>query len=78
MLNSSHSLKAEIQTSGLNLCLLDGSLGEMHGMKIARLFNFALEAGIPVIGLCDSGGARITVDRFSMRLEKLEIRAHKL
>ncbi|RLI88414.1 MAG: methylmalonyl-CoA carboxyltransferase [Archaeoglobales archaeon] len=39
--------------------VLGGSLGEMHGMKIARLFDFALEAGIPVIGLCDSGGARI-------------------
>ncbi|AEA46811.1 acyl-CoA carboxylase subunit beta [Archaeoglobus veneficus] len=39
--------------------VLGGSLGEMHGLKIARLLDFALDAGIPVIGLCDSGGARI-------------------
>jgi len=39
--------------------VLGGSLGEMHGLKIAHLLDFALESGIPVIGLCDSGGARI-------------------
>lgn len=39
--------------------VMGGSLGEMHGMKIAYLLDFAAKVGIPVIGLNDSGGARI-------------------
>lgn len=36
-----------------------GSLGEMHARKIARLMDLALRTGVPVVGLIDSGGARI-------------------
>ncbi len=36
-----------------------GSLGEMHGLKICKVLDLALRTGIPVIGLNDSGGARI-------------------
>jgi len=36
-----------------------GSLSEMHAQKIVRLLDLALENGLPVIGLNDSGGARI-------------------
>lgn len=36
-----------------------GSLGEMHGQKIARLMDLAVSAGAPIVGLIDSGGARI-------------------
>jgi len=36
-----------------------GSLGEAHAEKIARLMDKALEVGAPLIGLNDSGGARI-------------------
>lgn len=36
-----------------------GSLGEMHAAKICKIMDMAAEAGCPVIGLCDSGGARI-------------------
>lgn len=36
-----------------------GALGEMHGQKIARLMDLAARNGAPVIGLNDSGGARI-------------------
>ncbi|MEE2748244.1 MAG: acyl-CoA carboxylase subunit beta [Candidatus Thermoplasmatota archaeon] len=36
-----------------------GSLGEMHGLKICKVLDMALKAGTPVIGLNDSGGARI-------------------
>ena len=39
--------------------VMGGSLGEMHGFKIAYLLDFAMKVGIPVIGLNDSGGARI-------------------
>ena len=36
-----------------------GSLGEMHGLKICKVMDMALKTGVPVIGLNDSGGARI-------------------
>ena len=36
-----------------------GSLGEMHAAKICKIMDMALRAGCPVVGLCDSGGARI-------------------
>ena len=36
-----------------------GSLGEMHGLKICKILDMALKAGTPIIGLNDSGGARI-------------------
>ena len=36
-----------------------GSMSESNALKICRLMDMALENGIPVIGLNDSGGARI-------------------
>jgi len=39
--------------------IMGGSLGESHGLKIAKILDLALENGAPVIGLNDSGGARI-------------------
>lgn len=39
--------------------VLGGSLGEVHAGKIARILQHAGRARIPVIGLIDSGGARI-------------------
>ncbi len=39
--------------------VMGGSLGEVHGKKIAALYDLALKIGVPVIGLIDSGGARI-------------------
>src|SRR5690606_12251833 len=36
-----------------------GSLSETHAEKICRIMDLALENGAPVIGLNDSGGARI-------------------
>src|SRR2546426_4723191 len=36
-----------------------GSLGEVHSEKICKIMDLALETGAPVIGLNDSGGARI-------------------
>jgi acetyl-CoA carboxylase carboxyltransferase component len=36
-----------------------GSLGEMHAKKICKVMDLALKAGIPLVGLNDSGGARI-------------------
>ena len=38
---------------------LGGSLGEMHASKISRILDHAERAKSPVVGLLDSGGARI-------------------
>ena len=36
-----------------------GSLGEVSGDKIIKIMEFALRGGMPIIGILDSGGARI-------------------
>ncbi len=36
-----------------------GSLGEVAGEKIIKVMEFALKTGVPILGLLDSGGARI-------------------
>ncbi|MFZ2324722.1 MAG: acyl-CoA carboxylase subunit beta [Ignavibacteriaceae bacterium] len=36
-----------------------GSLSETHAEKIVKLMKLAMKAGVPVVGLNDSGGARI-------------------
>jgi acetyl-CoA carboxylase carboxyltransferase component len=36
-----------------------GSLGEVHAAKICKIMDMAIKSGAPVIGLNDSGGARI-------------------
>ncbi|MGQ3229155.1 MAG: carboxyl transferase domain-containing protein, partial [Blastomonas fulva] len=36
-----------------------GSLSERHAQKICKIMDMALKVGAPVIGLNDSGGARI-------------------
>jgi len=36
-----------------------GSLGEMHSKKICKVMDLALKAGAPLVGINDSGGARI-------------------
>ena len=39
--------------------VLGGSLGEYHARKICNLIDTAMKVGAPVIGINDSGGARI-------------------
>src|SRR5215213_11069296 len=39
--------------------ILGGSLGEMAGKKIVKVMDHAVKAGAPIIGIIDSGGARI-------------------
>ncbi len=39
--------------------VMGGSLGEMHAKKICKVLDLALKTGAPVVGLNDSGGARI-------------------
>ncbi len=39
--------------------VIGGSLGEMHAAKIVKVQKMALKMGAPIIGINDSGGARI-------------------
>jgi methylmalonyl-CoA decarboxylase alpha subunit len=39
--------------------VVGGSLGEMHAAKICKAMDNALKVGAPIVGLNDSGGARI-------------------
>jgi acetyl-CoA carboxylase carboxyltransferase component len=54
------------QISGRPLCLyaqdftvLGGSVGAIHGRMICKAMDLALSTGVPLVGLNDSGGARI-------------------
>ncbi|MFH2009829.1 MAG: acyl-CoA carboxylase subunit beta [bacterium] len=42
-----------------NFTVFGGSLGEAHAAKIAKVMDQAVAVGAPIIGLNDSGGARI-------------------
>lgn len=39
--------------------ILGGSMGEMHAAKICKVIDMAVKTGAPIVGLLDSGGARI-------------------
>ncbi|MCL6634218.1 MAG: methylmalonyl-CoA carboxyltransferase [Peptococcaceae bacterium] len=39
--------------------VMGGTLGEMHAAKVCKVMDLALKCGAPVIGINDSGGARI-------------------
>ncbi|WP_166759119.1 carboxyl transferase domain-containing protein [Frigoribacterium faeni] len=39
--------------------IFGGSLGEVAGEKIIKVMELALKTGVPIIGILDSGGARI-------------------
>jgi acetyl-CoA carboxylase carboxyltransferase component len=39
--------------------VLGGTFSEVQGQKVAKIMDLAMEAGVPVIGINDSGGARI-------------------
>ena len=49
----------EIFAFAQDFTVYGGSLGEMHGLKICKVLDMALKTGRPVVGLNDSGGARI-------------------
>ncbi len=43
-----------------------GSLGNIHAQKICRVMDLAAETGSPIIGMIDSGGARIQEGVYSL------------
>lgn len=42
-----------------NFTVFGGSLGEAAGEKIVKIMQHAMKTGVPIIGILDSGGARI-------------------
>ena len=49
----------EIFIFSQDFTVIGGSLGEAHSQKICKVMDLALRVGTPIIGLNDSGGARI-------------------
>jgi len=49
----------QVMVFSQDFTVLGGSLGEMFAKKICKIMDYAIKVGIPVIGLNDSGGARI-------------------
>lgn len=43
-----------------------GALGQMHAQKICRVMDLAVKTGSPIIGMIDSGGARIQEGVYSL------------
>jgi propionyl-CoA carboxylase beta subunit len=48
-----------VYTFSQDFTVFGGSLGEVHAEKICKIMEMAMKSGAPVIGLNDSGGARI-------------------
>jgi acetyl-CoA carboxylase carboxyltransferase component len=48
-----------VYTFSQDFTVIGGSLSEVHAQKIVKIMEMALKTGAPVIGLNDSGGARI-------------------
>jgi len=46
--------------------VLGGSFSEVQGQKVTKIMDMALEAGVPIIGLNDSVGARIQEGVYSL------------
>ena len=46
--------------------VMGGSFSEVQGQKVAKILDLAIDAGVPVIGLMDSVGARIQEGVYSL------------
>lgn len=49
----------KVMTFSQDFTVLGGSLADQHGKKICKIMDMAMSNGVPVIGLNDSGGARV-------------------
>ncbi len=49
----------EVFVFAQDFTIFGGSLSETHAQKICKVMDFAMKTGAPVVGLNDSGGARI-------------------
>ncbi|MFH2028785.1 MAG: acyl-CoA carboxylase subunit beta [Nanoarchaeota archaeon] len=51
--------KRPVYAYAQDFSFIGGSMGEIHNKKIAEIVDLSLKNGAPVVGLLDSGGARI-------------------
>ena len=51
--------KRPVYVYSQDFTVFGGSLSETHAEKICRIMDLAMQSGVPLIGLNDSGGARI-------------------
>jgi propionyl-CoA carboxylase beta chain len=49
----------EVMVFSQDFTVMGGSLGEGHSQKICKVMDLAVKVGCPIIGMNDSGGARI-------------------
>ncbi|MBD3165775.1 methylmalonyl-CoA carboxyltransferase [bacterium] len=49
----------QVMVFSQDFTVMGGSLGEMFAKKIVKVMDYGMKVGVPVIGLNDSGGARI-------------------
>ena len=49
----------EVTVFSQDFTVMGGSLGEAHSQKICKVMDLAVKVGCPIIGMNDSGGARI-------------------
>jgi len=61
------------KVNGRRICIyaqdftvIGGSFGEVAGKKISKVMDLAMQAGVPVVGLNDGGGARIQEGVYSL------------
>lgn len=52
-------LGRQVAVYSQDFSVFGGSLGEVAGEKIIKVMELALKTGVPIIGILDSGGARI-------------------
>ena len=52
-------LGRQVAVYSQDFTIFGGSLGEVAGEKIIKVMDLALKTGVPIIGILDSGGARI-------------------
>ncbi|MEO5781391.1 MAG: acyl-CoA carboxylase subunit beta, partial [Arthrobacter oryzae] len=52
-------LGRQVAVYSQDFTIFGGSLGEVAGEKIIKVMDLALKTGVPIIGMLDSGGARI-------------------
>ena len=57
------STSALVYVFAQDFTVFGGSLSETNARKICKVMDLALENGAPIIGLNDSGGARIQEGR---------------
>lgn len=49
----------KVFTFSQDFTLMGGSLGEAQGTKLWRIWKQAMKVGVPIVGINDSGGARV-------------------